>query len=576
MPETTSKPSLESEVSQIAKGQSDSTSGKGTADFSSQFSVRTMKSDLERLGGRQTPAKTHFLEKLSAPAAPPPTAKPIAPKEKKEKPVLDVAAQKKRQAMEELSQSFQKAQSLISVESWDDAQKELQKISGSADASWWLRWKTKRLLGQIAKERDKKIISGASFTPKPMVAEAPPTVPASPAKTEPPAALPIIQKITPRALPEAEPEKVFAEKPAIAPSPARTTTEIETEKMDVDKILDNLGNEAPSLNPLLKKIPTEKKTYVPRPEKPTPTAPAIPPSAFSTAAPALPANKRRLILIVSSLVILLALSGWWWWRSQESQPTVSQTPTPSQTTPTPLVLPSSPFEVSQQLVVDLLSSQPATTKNRLLNEMMSSGTPAGHLSQIVFKDSDDNQWAGFDKITKALEIDFFELLAQKCDSAENNCANVPIIKDYLNPNEFSFLAINTASGTSTSVSPYAWRMGIIIDLKPTASSSSVLAAFKNMESSLVSNAGFLWLGQEISVLDNFFQDNLYRQTPIRYQNLSTPATSFDYAIFEDKLVIATSKSAMYAIIDRLSGTIESSASPSASSFPASNQLNVPY
>jgi len=48
-----------------------------------------------------------------------------------------------------------------------------------------------------------------------------------------------------------------------------------------------------------------------------------------------------------------------------------------------------------------------------------------------------------------------------------------------------------------------------------------------------------------------FLDNVYRGVAIRYINFPDPTLSIDYVVVEDKLIIATSRAAMYATIDAL-------------------------
>lgn len=50
-----------------------------------------------------------------------------------------------------------------------------------------------------------------------------------------------------------------------------------------------------------------------------------------------------------------------------------------------------------------------------------------------------------------------------------------------------------------------------------------------------------------------FQDNIYKNTKIRYKNYPDPHVSFDYAIYEPKnlLIFTTSRESMWAVIDKL-------------------------
>ena len=93
------------------------------------------------------------------------------------------------------------------------------------------------------------------------------------------------------------------------------------------------------------------------------------------------------------------------------------------------------------------------------------------------------------------------------------------------------------------------RLGLVIKLKDNVEAAETM---KGWEKDIKDDLSSLFLGLDIPDLAVEFNDNVYQGKNIRYVNFPDPDLSIDYAIVDDKLLIATSRESMYAVIDALS------------------------
>jgi len=102
--------------------------------------------------------------------------------------------------------------------------------------------------------------------------------------------------------------------------------------------------------------------------------------------------------------------------------------------------------------------------------------------------------------------------------------------------------------------PEGNRLGIVIDM---GESLTLIQDLKTWEESIITDLKPI-LFQDVvpSAFTEEFQDNVYKDTAIRYINFPAPDLSIDYAIIDDKLVIITSRESMYSAIDALLGIDE--------------------
>lgn len=100
------------------------------------------------------------------------------------------------------------------------------------------------------------------------------------------------------------------------------------------------------------------------------------------------------------------------------------------------------------------------------------------------------------------------------------------------------------------------RLGLAIDLKD---KQKAVSAMSVQEKTIVGDLGFLFLGNTPQKTGRSFKENFHNNNYIRYINIDPGdqgALSIDYAFAENKLIIATSKNAMWAILDKLSPETE--------------------
>ena len=94
------------------------------------------------------------------------------------------------------------------------------------------------------------------------------------------------------------------------------------------------------------------------------------------------------------------------------------------------------------------------------------------------------------------------------------------------------------------------RLGLIIKINNQAD-INLSEILKMWELSIRGDLAPLLLQDQIpTAATDEFQDNLYKGVSIRYINFPTPELSIDYAVVENKLIIATSKESIYTVIDR--------------------------
>lgn len=100
--------------------------------------------------------------------------------------------------------------------------------------------------------------------------------------------------------------------------------------------------------------------------------------------------------------------------------------------------------------------------------------------------------------------------------------------------------------------PEGARLGLVIQLKEGADLSETLNLWEtNIQEDL--KALFIGLNEQdvLTAATEEFQDNTYNEIAIRYLNFPSSDLSIDYAVVDDKLIIATSKKSMYAAINAL-------------------------
>ncbi len=130
------------------------------------------------------------------------------------------------------------------------------------------------------------------------------------------------------------------------------------------------------------------------------------------------------------------------------------------------------------------------------------------------------------------------------------------------------------------------RLGLQVKISETADIENVKKIFLELEKTAVDTFNPMFLNNElianmdVSLEKYVFNDSLYKDIAIRYVNLDAEETlSIDYAIVDNKLIVATSKNSMRKIIDDIMEKKEtvddvSSEDTSKNIFDASSQVEA--
>ncbi len=568
----------------IKSGQATQETGKmartlGEQSFLSYLSVRTMKQDLAALGigTPLTPAalKVPPLPKVQAVAK----KKEVAAKEK-------LAVPQTREFKDRLGVNYESAKLLLAARNFDEAIVKLRQITTAPQADWWLKWKASRLLKKtqkllitpVTKKEEKKgvpAVSGIFPLPRPVisplvgrVAPAAPAVPVfqPPKVAVPPPGLPIVKPIP---APEIKVEEKTV--PSVSPpSPPKP----------VPPVIPSVIPPSPTFKTPAAAAPA------PRPALPRPAPAVMSELIVSLNQPAAaPAEKgfsfswKKIILIGVILVaVFLSVGLWLIFRQPTPQPpltsvspgaSVSSTPSPSPPTPA-LAL----FEMDKQVIIQLAAAETNLAADKLRQQFSQTSEPAGSFSQVLFQISNEQSHsANFSELTSLLKLDFFSLATQKCGPQEK-CLNSPTLQDYLKADQFSFFVY---SQVSVSSSPFSGgqnegRLGLVVALKDAPVLATTSQILRDLEITMPSVLLSLLLGKKAEIpAAPKFSDNVYQGVAIRYLNLPGPELSFDYAILDNKLLIATSRESMYAAIERIS-TKNVTMNPLESSAPIEGQI----
>ncbi|OGI25626.1 MAG: hypothetical protein A3J76_06145 [Candidatus Moranbacteria bacterium RBG_13_45_13] len=96
---------------------------------------------------------------------------------------------------------------------------------------------------------------------------------------------------------------------------------------------------------------------------------------------------------------------------------------------------------------------------------------------------------------------------------------------------------------------YAVRLGLVFK---TVTSANLTTEMRNWEPKIADNLNSLFLDQVSATGMVSFNSTQYKSADIRYFNFSSPATSLDYSIVSNFLIIGTSKDSMWSILDYMS------------------------
>ena len=280
-------------------------------------------------------------------------------------------------------------------------------------------------------------------------------------------------------------------------------------------------------------------------------------------------KNKRLLFTGASLALVIILVGFGWWLANKNTspltvspsktPTPSATPTLSRPTPEPL------FATDKQEII-ILKDGGQSLKESLL-AFAKTKEAVGIFTNLIIKNN-ENKDLPLSKIARDLNLEIFSMPTQSCNQAIEDCAEPKTLEEFLDLASFSLFTYSQNSSSTNSSSPFTpateeseGRLGLIISLKKQTASTSTQSienqlanSLKDLETFLPKEfASFLLKTSVIPQIPAFSQVS-YKNTDIRYLNLPLSDISIDYTILDGKLIFATSKESMFAIVDQLTAT----------------------
>lgn len=284
--------------------------------------------------------------------------------------------------------------------------------------------------------------------------------------------------------------------------------------------------------PLPEKKPLPKPEYLgeePLYIKPVPEAVKPPVDTKNTI------YKITLTILIVLIVAVIGLGGYYFWTTRAPKTAEPQTPieTPQQPeVPAVIVAPVEKYssEKPNFLSLDLAALFPEDITQAITDIASELGTKAAQAPyEFVVVDS-TNTPVTFSVFAAATKLNL----------------SAAVLNDL--GNTFS-LYIYSDNG--------ATRLAVAIT---TDKKEALATEMTQQEKTFVVDADFLFLDTKPEATIGTFNSTAYNNTAIRYINLATSQPlSIDYAITGTKLIIATSKNAMHAVLDKI--TTEASASP---------------
>ena len=551
----------------------------------------------------------------------------LAQEQKQAKETAEKAAKEARLAAKQKSIQTKQAQQLqfrrfleqaalkLAAKEFDLAIAEAQKIIDNEQAGWFAKWRAERLINKAQKQRrnknqaeQKKQEAAAKedkiklaqeqkqrqdeiASAKPIIKMPLPTInataihnktdmaaePASIKPTEPPIFTPkpgAPVAVAPLNLPTIEEAPIkIAESPTapkieqkpVAPSDERS------EFYGVEPRGEDLSEKPIATWPKEPQKINEPMLAVPAPARPITASIPLPAGIKldksekideSAVAEAEFDIKKILLFGFGSLAVLaLVIGGLWYFSKQPAnniaQITQSPSPKPSATAPALVIAPAPLFITDSRKIFELKPGQEKANFQEAMAQVAQTDEPAGNFVYILFQDTIGN-WPSLDKLASSTATDIFDLPTQ---------SNASALKDQLNMNSFSFFAYSQ-SQNGVGDSPFngspttSGRMGLVVKIN-SASVDQLAKSLKDLEQLMLPGLKIMIPAIKETPANPAFSTNVYKNINIRYVNLPAPDLSFDYAVLNDKLIFATSKVSMYAIIDRILNSSNSFNQPAA-------------
>lgn len=248
-----------------------------------------------------------------------------------------------------------------------------------------------------------------------------------------------------------------------------------------------------------------------------------------------PLNWGKIFLISASIltVLLLMAGGYYFWITRKiAVPPPVSNPISNPPEEKPVIIENREkfsLEKPNYLSIDIENSTPESIQQLFIQT--ASGIKESGISvpvEFVITDQNNNPVA----------FSIFSIFSgMKLSSALDNFNE-----------EFSlFIYLDPSAGEANQKNA---RLGLAINLKD---EQKAVAAMSAKEKTLATDLSFLLLDNDILMAGGIFKDNIKNGVPIRYVNFYAGGSlSIDYAFTDSRLIIATSKNTMWAILDKIS------------------------
>ncbi|MFH1460840.1 MAG: hypothetical protein ABIF84_00220 [Patescibacteria group bacterium] len=472
-------------------------------------------------------------------------AKELAEKTAKE--LGSVEETEKREAVkklrEESNQNLEKAQIDYEAGAYENVIELAQKILANESASWFLKLKVNQLIKKANRGLRKKQINQIKEATQVKDEENLKKIVASLPSSIPPIATQKITASPPPNLPT-------------LPDSSKNIKDLAAQALPQENPKETLSSSSKTISPLL----TELISDVPSE------------SEAEESGPSFLKNKRLLFIGASFVLVIILVSFGVWFANRDTDspivaspsktPITSITPTPSRPAPEPL------FAVDKQKIIKLENEGPSLKESLLV--LAKTEEPIGIFTALAIKDN-TNKFLSLKEIAQNLNLEIFSMPTQGCDQITENCTEPKTIEELLDITNFSLFSYSQNGSSADSSSPFTaasstneGRLGLIINLKKQTGSISaqsiegqLINSLKDLETLLPKEFASLLLKKDFVIPQiQAFSPVSYKNTNIRYLNLPMSDISIDYAIADGKLIFATSKESMLAVIDRLITTIE--------------------
>ena len=352
------------------------------------------------------------------------------------------------------------------------------------------------------------------------------------------------------------PTKPLQPQPIRPATPLRQNVEMPSEKIEralppiptnLPSKKENLFPPSPRLKPI-REIPTRlgPNNLEQTPQSSVAKQVEKPPK---TTSPKKSSSRRIIVLSILAFIIVLFILGeiWWFFIASTPEPTPPPEnffPTPEETLPPPE---EEPVVITPEIPAALLSYSETIEIN--LSELTSEEMSMGIFRAISELTSEN----ALNRVVFVSDLDQTVLDLETFLSLSGIIVPESISSSLSGSYDFFFLGENSFDKTSCSkagISNNACagpRLGLALPIK---NGKNIDSSLRSWESTMPNDLQSI-LPSQTSISSGNFKNASYGGTSIRYQNFPIDTTTIDYAVLNNILLISTSKTSMYAVVDAL-------------------------